>query len=120
MNSVRNTKTNELKGIASSSGIARGEVILINEPKYDIDTTDKIIVAKSTDPGWVFWIRNATGIVAEKGSMLSHTAIISRELHKPAVVNVKDCTSILQTGDLVEVDANNGIVRIIQKGKESC
>lgn len=120
MNSVRNTKTNELKGIASSSGIARGEVILIDEPKYDIDTTDKIIVAKSTDPGWVFWIRNAAGIVAEKGSMLSHTAIISRELHKPAVVNVKDCTSILQTGDLVEVDANNGIVRIIQKGKESC
>lgn len=120
INSLRKTKSNELKGIASSSGIARGEVLLIDEPKYDTDTTNKIIVAKSTDPGWVFWIRNAAGIVAEKGSMLSHTAIISRELHKPAVVNVKDCTSILQTGDLVEVDANHGIVRIIQKGKESC
>ena len=118
INTVIAPKSNELKGIASSSGIVRGEVILIDEPSYDIDTTNKIIVAKSTDPGWVFWIRNAAGIVAEKGSMLSHTAIISRELHKPAVVNVKDCTTILRTGDYIEVDAEQGIVRIIKKGNE--
>ena len=57
------------------------------------------------------------GIIAEKGSLLSHTAIISRELNKPAIVNVKDCTAILKTGDLVELDAEIGIVKILKEGK---
>ena len=82
-----------------------------------LDTTGKILVTKSTDPGWVFLIQNAIGIIAEKGSLLSHTAIISRELHKPAVVNVKDCTKLLHNGDIVELDANDGIIKLVKRGE---
>lgn len=111
--------TDSLRGIASSTGKVIGEVLVIDEPSLSIDSTDKIIVTKSTDPGWVFLIQHAKGIVAEKGSLLSHTAIISRELHKPAVVNVKDCTRILKTGDIVELDADTGIVKILEKSVTS-
>ena len=103
-------RKNVLSGIPTSVGVAEGEVVVIEEPDGSMDTTGKILVTRSTDPGWVFLIQNARGIIAEKGSLLSHTAIISRELHKPAVVNVKDCTKLLKSGDYVHLDANEGTV----------
>lgn len=106
------SKTNTLSGIGTSLGKVSGEVLVIEEPKDTIDTTGKILVTTSTDPGWVFLIQNARGIIAEKGSLLSHTAIIARELQKPAIVNVKDCTRILKTGDHVFLDAQAGIITI--------
>lgn len=106
---------NQLTGVATSTGEAEGEVIVINESDLNMDTTGKILVTKSTDPGWVFLIQNAAGIIAEKGSLLSHTAIISRELHKPAIVNVKDCTQILKTGDVVKMNAETGIITVIKR-----
>ena len=72
-------------------------------------------VTHSTDPGWVFLIQNASGIVAEKGSLLSHTAIITRELGKPAVVGVKDAVRRIRTGMLLDVDAGTGTVRILSE-----
>ena len=103
----------ELKGTPTSVGIVEGEVLIIDEPNDSIDTTDKIIVTKSTDPGWIFLIQKASGIIAEKGSLLSHTAIISRELKKPAIVNVKDCMSILHNGDRVLLNSQTGKIKII-------
>lgn len=108
-------KPTKLYGIASSVGKVSGEVIVIDTPDINIDTNNKIIVTKTTDPGWVFMIKNSIGIIAEKGSMLSHTAIITRELHKPSIVNVKDITSILKSGDIIELDAINGIVNILER-----
>ena len=102
-----------LTGIPSSVGCVEAEVLVVENASYDIDTAGKILVTRTTDPGWVFLIRNAVGIVAEKGSLLSHTAIISRELHKPAVVNVKDCTKLLRTGDRVLLNAYDGTVTIL-------
>lgn len=113
--SVTNSNQNELTGIATSTGQAEGEVLVIDEPDLNTNTQGKILVTKSTDPGWVFLIQNAVGIIAEKGSLLSHTAIISRELHKPAIVNVKDCTQILKTGDIVKMDAETGLITIVQR-----
>lgn len=107
-------KSNELTGIASSVGKVTGEVLVIDSPNQTIDTKDKIIVTKMTDPGWVFLIENALGIIAEKGSILSHTAIITRELHKPSIVNVKDVTKLLKSGDVIEMDAFNGKITVLQ------
>ncbi|MBP5272625.1 MAG: hypothetical protein ILO43_06665 [Clostridia bacterium] len=83
-----------------------------------MDTTGTILVTHSTDPGWVFLIQNAAGIVAEKGSLLSHTAIITRELGKPAVVGVKDATRVIRTGDRIVIDADSGTVRLPDAEKE--
>lgn len=100
-----------LNGTPTSFGKVVAEVVVINNAQENINANGKILVTKTTDPGWVYLIKNAVGIVAEKGSLLSHTAIISRELKKPAVVNVENCTSILKTGDIVELDAEKGIIR---------
>lgn len=110
-------KKDVFEGIATSTGKIQGEVMIVDIPDDKLDTTGKILVTKSTDPGWVFLIQNAIGIIAEKGSLLSHTAIISRELHKPAVVNVKDCTKLLHNGDIVELDANCGIIKLVKRSE---
>ena len=66
-----------------------------------------------TDPGWVFLLVEAKGIITEKGSLLSHTAIISRELNIPSVVGVKNVCNILKTGDRVRLNGNTGEVEVI-------
>ena len=108
-------KSSVLTGISSSLGKVTGKAIVISQPDLSLDTRDKILVTRSTDPGWVFLIENARGIIAEKGSLLSHTAIITRELHKPSMVNVKDATKRIHSGDLVELDATSGTIRILQE-----
>lgn len=106
-----------LTGTGVSHGTAVGEALVVEQPELSMDTTGKVLVTHSTDPGWVFLIQNAAGIVAEKGSLLSHTAIITRELGKPAVVGVKDATRIIRTGDKVVIDADSGTVRLADAGE---
>ena len=109
------TIENILQGIPCSSGKVKGEVIVVDSNNIlNVDSKDKILVAKMTDPGWVYLITRAKGVIAERGSLLSHTAIISRELNKPAVVGVKNITRILKTGDIVELDATNGKITKIK------
>ena len=109
-------KPDVLTGVSASLGTVVGEALVVLEPSVSLDTHDKILVTRSTDPGWVFLIENAKGIIAEKGSLLSHTAIITRELHKPSMVNVKDACKRIRTGDLVELNANDGTIRIMREG----
>ena len=110
--------TNRLEGIPCSGGKVRGEVLLVENPSLQIDTAGKILVAKMTDPGWVFLLAGAAGIVAEKGSLLSHTAIISRELGKPTVVGVEGVTRLLQNGDLVEIDGGTGQINVVSWARD--
>lgn len=97
-------------GTPCSPGCAEGEALVIEQPSPGIDTKDKILIAKMTDPGWVFLIARAKAIVSEKGSLLSHTAIISRELGKPSVVGVEHITEYIKTGDTVRVDGDTGVI----------
>lgn len=105
----------DLFGIGTSIGEIQGEVVVITNPNLKIDTRNKIVVTKMTDPGWIFLIEHAKGIIAEKGSLLSHTAIISRELNKPSIVNVKNATSILKTGDFIELNSKTGTIKILKE-----
>lgn len=104
---------NFINGTGISKGIVAGEVLVIDSPDIMIDTTNKILVTKYTDPGWVFLIRNSLGIISECGSLLSHTAIISRELNKPAVTGIRDICKILKTGDKVRINGVTGEVEIL-------
>ena len=105
------------RGVACSGGVAEGEVLLVEHPTMQTDTVGKILVTKMTDPGWVFLIADAKAVVAEKGSLLSHTAIISRELGKPAVVSVRQITKLLKTGDFVRVDGDKGEITILNANR---
>ena len=103
---------NKLYGVGVSEGVIEGEILVIDNPDITIDSSNKIIVTKMTDPGWVFLIKNSKGVIAEQGSLLSHTAIISRELKKPAIVNVKNVLQNLSSGDKVKI---NGLTGEIEK-----
>jgi len=107
-----------LSGTPSSAGIAKAEAVVVKDACNPPDTNGKIIVAKMTDPGWVFLLSNSKGIISEKGSLLSHTAIISRELKIPAVVGVKDASELIKDGDLLELNGDNGTIKICER-KES-
>lgn len=106
---------NRFVGIPCSSGTAEGEVLVVDDPTAEIDPRGKILVTKMTDPGWVFLIANAEGIAAEKGSLLSHTAIISRELSKPAVVGAENITRLLKNGDIIRIDGGSGEIEVISR-----
>ena len=68
-------------------------------------------MAEHTDPGWILVFPSARAVLVERGSLLSHAAIVARELGIPAVVSLPGLTRWLKDGDLVELDGTTGIVR---------
>jgi pyruvate,water dikinase len=90
-------------------------VLVVDNPQSVKNYRGKILVTKMTDPGWVFLLSAAKGIIAEKGSLLSHTAIVSRELKIPSVVGARNATRLLQTGDIVTMNGYTGEVTVEKK-----
>ena len=115
---VRKQQRKSLEGIPTSNGKVTGEALVINDINETYDVKDKILITKRTDPGWVFLLISAKGIIAEKGSILSHTAIISREIKIPSIVGVEDATTIIKTGDYIKMDAHTGRIKILKRGKK--
>ena len=72
---------------------------------------DAIVITKSTDPGWIMVFPLMKGLIVEKGSLLSHSAIISREIGLPTIVSVTGATEWLQDGDIIEFDGSTGIIK---------
>ena len=107
-------------GRGVSKGIFRGEVLKIKSLQ-EVRATEakgKILLSYSTDPGWFPYLNMAGGLITERGSLLSHSAILARELEKPAVVNIPNIMEELQSGDLVEIDGDLGICSVLnRKGK---
>lgn len=102
-----------LKGVSCSPGVVRGKVKVILSPSDDMRLNGEILVAYTTDPGWVPLYPSAAGLLVEYGSILSHSAIVARELGLPAIVGVKGITKKLKTGDMVEIDGAKGTVHIL-------
>lgn len=107
-----------LEGIPTSNGIVEGEALVIENINNKYDVKNKILITKMTDPGWVFLLVNAKGVISEKGSLLSHTAIISREIKIPSIVGVEDATTIIKTGDYLKMDATTGKIEILKRRKK--
>lgn len=103
------------KGIGCCPGIVRGEVRVVRNPRGVELPANCILVAERTDPGWIMLFPAAAGLVVERGSLLSHSAIVSRELGLPAVVSVNQVTQWLKDGDFVEIDGSKGTVKILEK-----
>ena len=106
-----------LIGRGVSSGRVSGEIIKITDMrKVSLkDVKDKIIATYSTDPGWFLLLDVAKGILAERGSLLSHTAIVARELKKPAVVGIRGLMDQVESGDMVDIDGNRGYCKIVKR-----
>ena len=112
-----NAKTRVFFGRGVSKGIFRGEVLKIKSLQ-EVRATEakgKILLSYSTDPGWFPYLNMAEGLITERGSLLSHSAILARELEKPAVVNIPKIMEELQSGDIVEIDGDLGICSVIKQ-----
>ena len=104
-------------GRGVSKGIFRGEVLKIKSLQglRATEAKGKILLSYSTDPGWFPYLNMAEGLITERGSLLSHSAILARELEKPAVVNIPHIMEELQSGDIVEIDGDLGICSVIKQ-----
>ena len=108
-----------LTGLPSSTGIARAQAKLVLSPDVrPEDCAGRILVARETDPGWLPLMLNASGLVAERGSMLSHTAITGRMLGVPTIVAVSGATTAITDGDDIEIDGRSGTVRIFHRHQQ--
>jgi pyruvate,water dikinase len=105
-------------GLGCCPGIVRGPVRVITDPRGATLRRGEILVAECTDPGWVMLFPAAAGLLVEHGSLLSHSAIVARELGIPTVVSVADVTRWLKDGDRVEFDGASGVVRRLNHPEE--
>ena len=108
-----------MKGIAVSKGkvYGRARVVRSLEDAEKIEQGE-IMVAAFTDIGWSPYYSMLSALVTEVGSALSHGAVVAREYCLPTVVNVKNATKIIKTGDYVCVDATHGTVSVVNDEKE--
>jgi len=107
-----------MTGLAVSSGVVRGKArVILDTRSRETVRPGEILVAPFTDPGWTPYFMSAAAIVVDMGGLLSHGSIVAREYGIPAVVNVGPATKIIRTGQMLEVDGDQGTVRIINQGK---
>lgn len=105
-----------LRGLASSSGTVRGRALVVHDAAVAPQAcVDRVLVAKETDPGWLGLMMAAKGIVVERGSLVSHTAISGRLLGIPTVVAVRGATREIPDGAWVEIDGDAGTVRLLAR-----
>ena len=106
-----------LRGIPSSPGLVRGRVRVVRDLSEAGDLRGRILAAERTDPGWGPVFPLCAGILVERGSVLSHAAILSRELGVPCAVGVAGLLASVRDGDLVELDGASGTVRILESSE---
>ena len=108
--------TDQRRGIGCCPGVVQGRIQVITDPRHARLEQGAILVAERTDPGWIMLFPAAKGVLVERGSQLSHAAIVAREMRIPAIVSVPGITSWLKDGDLVEFDGSTGLVRRLSEG----
>jgi pyruvate,water dikinase len=103
------------QGIGCYPGIVQGEVVVMQSPDQNIDYKNKIVCTVRTDPGWAPVFPAVKGLLIEKGSPLSHSAIIAREMGIPTIVAISNITKTLNSGDLVKMDGQSGHFELLGK-----
>ena len=110
----------EIKGNIAHRGLVRGVVKIVKrKDQIKFVKEGDVIVAPMTTPDYVSAMKLASAFVTDEGGIMCHAAIIARELKKPCIIGTKIATKVLKDGDLVEVDADLGVVKILKKADEN-
>jgi phosphoenolpyruvate synthase/pyruvate phosphate dikinase len=105
--------SNTLKGQIAYRGMVKGVARIVPDPARPGEFNDgDILVAGMTRPEYLSLMKRAGAFVTDAGGVLSHAAIVARELKKPCIIGTQIATKILKNGDMVEVDAEKGIVKV--------
>ena len=106
---------NVLKGQSAYPGKAQGKVRIVMNPQINTVFEDgEILVTGMTRPEYLPFVDRCAAFITDAGGLLSHAAITARELEKPCVIGTQIATTFLKDGDLVEVDADNGVVKVLE------
>ncbi|MGQ0625474.1 MAG: PEP-utilizing enzyme [Sporichthyaceae bacterium] len=110
-----------VEGIGASGGVIEGPVRIVHDPAFSEIEPDEILVCVTTDPSWAAVLYVSSALVTDIGGLLSHAAVVAREIGVPAVVGTGNGTKVLCDGDLVRVDGNAGTITILKRaaGSES-
>ena len=104
----------ELLGLAAAPGTVRGPVKILRAlAEADKLEPGDILVAATTTPPWTPLFANIAGVITDSGGILSHPAVVAREYGIPAVVGTAQATTMLQDGQVVEMDGSAGVVRVV-------
>lgn len=108
----------QLQGTAASPGVVRAPARLVRDPR-NVELHGHVLVANRTDPGWVPLFPSAAAVVVERGSVLSHSAIVAREFGIPCVVGLRDALARIPDGAWIEVDGGRGTVTRIEAPRDA-
>jgi pyruvate,water dikinase len=103
-------------GIGVSPGVVEGRVRVVIDPDFTEVEPGEILVAPTTDPSWSSIMFLSAALVVDIGGLLSHAAVVAREMGVPCVANTRTGTRSLRTGDLVRVDGGTGIIEVLKHG----
>ncbi len=104
----------ELRGLGCCPGVVRAPVRIVHDPRHARDLAGHILVAERTDPGWTLLFPAVKGLLVQRGSLLSHSAIVAREMGLPCVVGVTGLLDALRDGETVEMDGATGVIRRVE------
>ncbi len=116
LHTATSSKKKILKGVPVSPGIATGPVKII----FGVRDAQKIkkgdiLVARQTTPDLLGAMKKSSAFITDEGGLLCHAAIVSRELQRPCVVGTKKATALLKDGYVVKVDADKGVITILEQ-----
>ncbi len=114
LHTPESNKIKEIKGSVAFKGVIKGVARVIRNPHQPTIFNDgDILVTGMTHVDYLPLVKKCSAIITDAGGILSHAAIIARELSKPCVIGTSNATNIIKDGSTVEVDAVNGVVRIL-------
>ena len=116
---TRPYEANRVQGFAGSAGVVRGTARVIHSlaEAGKLHPGD-VLIAEATVPPWTPLFATACAVVTDTGGVLSHSAVVAREYRIPAVVGTGKATSTFHDGQMLEVDGNAGIVRVVVEETE--
>lgn len=105
-----------MQGVGCYPGIVSAIARRVHDPRIAQPAPGHILVAERTDPGWVMLFPGAAGVLVQRGSVLSHSATLAREMGIPTIVGIAGLMEGIQDGDLVEMDGAAGTVSVVTRG----
>jgi phosphoenolpyruvate synthase/pyruvate phosphate dikinase len=109
------SRADRIDGTPASPGVVEGTARVVLDPIEAVVEPGDILVARETDPSWASLMFLASGLVADVGGLMSHTAIVARELGIPCVVNTGSASRTIATGDRIRIDGTTGCLEVLQR-----
>ncbi len=110
------SRSGELSGTPCFPGRVEAPAAVLDDPSQGARLDGQILVAGRTDPGWVPLYPSVSGLLVERGSALSHSAVVAREMGIPTIVGIRGLTDKVQDGQLISMDGASGTIRLLEPG----